>query len=46
MNKDKTISYPYLLRRALKLSIEAAIVLVILFFLPGIIRFIQVLYGF
>ncbi|MHA1235978.1 MAG: hypothetical protein ACTSQL_12970 [Promethearchaeota archaeon] len=44
MTEEKIISYPYLLRRALKLSIEAAIVLVILFFLPGIIR--QVLYGF
>ncbi len=46
MTEEKTISYPYLLRRALKVSIEVAIVVIILFFLPGIIRFIQLLYGF
>jgi len=46
MTEEKTISYPYLLKRALKLSIEVAIVLIILFFVPEIIRFIQVLYGF
>ncbi len=44
MTKEKTISYPYLLKRALKLSIEVAVVLIILFFVPEIIRFIQVLY--
>ena len=46
MTEEKTISYPYLLKRALKLSIEVAIVVIILFFVPEIIRFIQVLYGF
>jgi len=45
MTEEKTISYPYLLKRALKLSIEVAVVLIILFFVPEIIRFIQVLYG-
>ncbi len=46
MTEEKTISYPYLLKRALKVSIEAAIVLIILFFLPEIILLIQLLYGF
>ncbi len=46
MTEEKIISYPYLLRRALKVSIEAAIVLIILFFLPEIILLIQLLYGF
>jgi len=46
MTEEKIISYPYLLRRALKVSIEVAIVVIILFFLPGIISFIQLLYGF
>ncbi len=46
MTEEKTITYPYLFKRALKLSIEVAIVVIILFFVPEIIRFIQVLYGF
>ncbi|MBY9020346.1 MAG: hypothetical protein KGD67_04750 [Candidatus Lokiarchaeota archaeon] len=46
MPEEKTISYPYLLKRALKVSIEVAIVLIVLFFLPEIIRLIQLLYGF
>jgi len=46
MTEDKTISYPYLVKRALKVSIEVAIVLILLFFLPEIIQLIQLLYGF
>jgi len=46
MTEEKTISYPYLLKRALKVSIEVMIVLILLFFLPEIIRLIQLLYGF
>ena len=46
MLEEKTISYPYLLKRALKLSIEVVIVVITLFFVPEIIRFIQLLYGF
>ena len=46
MTEEKSISYPYLLRRALKLSIEVAIVAILLFFLPEIIQLIQLLYGF
>jgi hypothetical protein len=46
MTEEKTISYPYLLRRALKLSIEVAIVVILLFFVPEIIHFIRLLYGF
>ena len=46
MTEEKTISYPYLLKRALKVSIEVAIVLIILFFLPEIIQLILLLYGF
>ncbi len=46
MTEENSISYPYLLKRALKVSIEVAIVLVLLFFLPEIIRFILLLYGF
>jgi len=46
MTEENTISYPYLLKRALKVSIEVAVVVIILFFLPEIIRFIQLLYGF
>ena len=46
MTEEKTVSYPYLLKRALKLSIEVALVVIILFFVPEIIRFFQVLYGF
>ena len=46
MTEEKTISYPYLLRRALKASIEVAILLIMLFFLPEIIQLIQLLYGF
>ena len=40
MLEEKTISYPYLLKRALKLSIEVVIVVITLFFVPEIIRFI------
>ncbi|MBY9009789.1 MAG: hypothetical protein KGD74_07990 [Candidatus Lokiarchaeota archaeon] len=46
MTEEKTVSYPYLLKRALKVSIEVMIVLILLFFLPEIIRLIQLLYGF
>jgi hypothetical protein len=46
MTEEKSISYPYLLRRALKLSIEVGIVAILLFFLPEIIQLIQLLYGF
>ena len=46
MTEENAISYPHLLKRALKLSIEVAIVLVILFFVPEIIQLIQLLYGF
>jgi hypothetical protein len=45
MSEEKTISYPYLLRRALKVSIEVMIVLIMLFFVPEIIQLIQLLYG-
>jgi len=46
MTEEISISYPYLLKRALKFSIEVAIILVILFFVPEIIQLIQLLYGF
>ena len=46
MTEEKSISYPYLLKRALKVSIEFAIIAVLLFFLPEIIHLIQLLYGF
>jgi len=46
MIEEKTISYPYLLRRALKVSIEVAIIAILLFFLPEIIHLVQLLYGF
>ncbi|MBY8980693.1 MAG: hypothetical protein KGD72_09895 [Candidatus Lokiarchaeota archaeon] len=46
MTEEETISYPYLLKRALKVSIEVVIVVILLFFVPEIIRFIQLLYGF
>ena len=46
MTEENSISYPYLLKRALKVSIEIAVVVILLFFLPQIIRFIQLLYGF
>jgi len=46
MTEEKSASYPYLLKRALKVSIEIAIVAILLFFVPEIIRLIQLLYGF
>ena len=46
MTEDKTISYPYLVKRALKVSIEVAIVLILLFFLTEIIQLIKLLYCF
>ncbi|MHA1471549.1 MAG: hypothetical protein ACTSQW_00460 [Promethearchaeota archaeon] len=46
MTEENTISYPYLLKRALKLSIEVTIGLILLFFVPEIIQLIQLLYGF
>ena len=46
MAEEKNISYPYLIKRALKITIEFVIILIIIFFLPEIISFFQFLYGF
>jgi len=46
MTEEKQISYPYLIKRALKVSIEFVIILLILYYLPEIILLIRFLYGF
>lgn len=46
MTEQKEISYPYLIKRALKISLEFVIILLILYFLPEIIALIRFLYGF
>jgi hypothetical protein len=42
----EVIRYSYLIRRAIKVSIEYTIILICLFFLPEIIGFFKFLYGF
>ncbi len=46
MKQDKMVSYPYLVMRAIKGSIEFVIILIVLFYLPEILNFFRVLYGF
>jgi len=46
MSENKTISYPYLTRRAIKVSIEIVIILILLFYLPDLISLILNIYGF
>ena len=46
MSENKTISYPYLIRRAIKVSIEIVIIFILLFYLPDIISLLLILYGF
>jgi hypothetical protein len=46
MSENQTISYPYLIRRAITVSIEIVIILILLFFLPDLISLILNLYGF
>jgi len=46
MSENKTISYPYLIRRAIKLSIEIVIIFILLFYLPNLVSLILNLYGF
>lgn len=46
MSENKTNSYPYLIRRAIKVSIEIVIILILLFYLPDIISLMLILYGF
>ena len=46
MTEQKEISYSYLIKRALKISIEFVIILLILYFLPEIIALVRFLYGF
>jgi len=45
MKQDKLVSYPYLVKRAIKGSIEFVIILILLFYLPEIFNFFQFLYG-
>ncbi len=46
MKQDKMVSYPYIVKRAIKASIEFVIILVLLFYLPEILNFFRFLYGF
>lgn len=43
--EKKTPQYSQLFWRAIKLSVEFAIMIVLLYYLPNIIQFIQLLYG-
>ncbi|MFX1448549.1 MAG: hypothetical protein ACFFCG_10505 [Promethearchaeota archaeon] len=46
MSEENIISFPYLIKRAVKISIEFVIILILLFYLPEIIQLIKLLYGF
>lgn len=46
MTEEKLNSYPYLIKRAVKISIEFVVLLILLFYLPELINFFLVLYGF
>ncbi|NVM18791.1 MAG: hypothetical protein HWN80_13835 [Candidatus Lokiarchaeota archaeon] len=46
MTEEEGISYPYLMKRAVKISIEFVIIMILLFYSPEIINLIRVLYGF
>lgn len=46
MKQDKMVSYPYLVKRAIKGSIEFVIILILLYYLPEILKFFRFLYGF
>jgi len=46
MSENKNISYPYLIRRAIKVSIEIVVILILLFYLPDLIILFLNLYGF
>jgi len=46
VTEEKFISFPYLIKRAVKISIEFVIFLILLFFLPDLINLFLELYGF
>ena len=46
MSENQTISFPYLIKRAIKITIEFAILAILLFFLPELIQFFIIVYGF
>ena len=46
MSENKIISYPYLIKRAIKITIEFLIIMLILFYLPDIIKILLDLYGY
>ena len=46
MTKEKLISFPYLMKRAVKISIEFVVILILLFYLPDLIKLFLKLYGF
>jgi len=46
MSEENNISFPYLVKRAVTISIEFVIILILLFYIPEIIQLIQILYGF
>jgi len=46
MTEEINISYTYLMKRALKISVEFIIIVLALYFLPEIIAFFQFIYGF
>jgi len=46
MKEQKLVNYNHLIKRALKVSIELVIILIILYFLPDIFNLIRLLYGF
>jgi hypothetical protein len=45
MSENNTTSYPYLIKRAVKIAIEFVIIAILLFFLPVLIQFFLYLYG-
>ncbi len=46
MTEHKIISYSYLVKRAVKITIEFIVFLIFLFFLPDLINLFIELYGF
>jgi hypothetical protein len=46
MPENNIITYPYLIKRAIKITIEFLIIMIILFFLPDIIKIFLDLYGY
>lgn len=46
IDDEKTFSYVYLVRRALKITLEFVVILLLLYFLPEIITLFRFLYGF